>query len=297
MQLVAVDRPDPAAENTYARTLEQGDILFFPVTPFELPSADQDFLRSLSGLGAAHHKNVAYKPALDRVSGYGSGDAERLHSIFRGYSQRVIDFMGKLLPRYKKLWKIDYASFRSEEEEGRDLPWKKRNDLLHVDSFPSRPTNGDLILRVFTNINPAKSRVWLTGEPFEPLARQYAADAGLERIAADARSPLAPLKRTLTRAAGPLLRIPDRSPYDRFMLGFHDYLKHNEDYQKNCPKYRFEFPAGATWMVFTDIVPHAVLSGQYALEQTFIIARDSLLAPERAPASILERLSASRLTY
>ena len=44
-------------------------------------------------------------------------------------------------------------------------------------------------------------------------------------------------------------------------------------------------------MVFTDVVPHAVLSGQFAVEQTFIIAKDSLAAPELAPASILERLS------
>ena len=27
-----------------------------------------------------------------------------------------------------------------------------------------------------------------------------------------------------------------RTPYDMFMLGFHDYLKENADFQKNCPK-------------------------------------------------------------
>src|ERR1700749_1378989 len=107
MQLVTVDQRDAVSENACARSLEQGDILFFPATPFELPTADQDFLRSLSGLGAAHHKNVAYKPALDKVSGFGSGDGARLQSIFRAYSQRVIEFMGKLLPRYKNRWKVD----------------------------------------------------------------------------------------------------------------------------------------------------------------------------------------------
>ena len=297
MQLVRVDTPDSHAENAYARSLEEGDILFFEKTPFDLPEGDQEFLRSISGVGAARHKNVAYKTSLDKVTGFESGDAARLRSIFRSYSQRVIDFVGKLLPRYKKHWKIDYASFRSEEEEGRDLPWKKRNDLLHVDAFPSRPTNGDLILRVFTNVNSSRSRVWLTGDPFEVVANQYACDAGLGRIAHDSRSALGGARRILTRALGPVIRMPDRAPYDRFMLGFHDYLKHNAEYQKNCTKYRFEFPPGSTWMVFTDVVPHAVLSGQYALEQTFIIARDSLVARERAPASILERLSASTLTH
>jgi len=250
MQLIRVDAPDSSLADSYTSSLEQGDILFFPSTPFDLPEADQEYLRSISGIGAARHKNVAYKTALHKVTGFKSGDAQRLQSAFRSYSQRVIDFVGNLLPQYKRSWKIDYASFRSEEEEGRVLPWKKRNELLHIDAFPSRPTNGDLILRVFTNVNPAKSRVWLTGDPFEIVA-EYAADAGLSRIAAESQSALSGIKRALTRA----VHLPDRAPYDRFMLGFHDYLKHNAAYQNNCTKYRFEFPPGSTWMLFTGIVP------------------------------------------
>ena len=79
------------------------------------------------------------------------------------------------------------------------------------------------------------------------------------------------------------------------MLGFHDYLKFNADYQRNCPKYRFEFPPDSTWMVFTDVVPHAVLSGQYALEQTVIVNRASLLRQEHAPIAILEAVCHSPL--
>ena len=44
----------------------------------------------------------------------------------------------------------------------------------------------------------------------------------------------------LLRGVG--MPIPERSAYDRFMLGFHDYLKFNADYQRTCAKYRFEFP-------------------------------------------------------
>jgi len=46
-------------------------------------------------------------------------------------------------------WKVDYASFRSIEERGRELPLTKRNDLLHVDAFPTRPVYGDLISALF----------------------------------------------------------------------------------------------------------------------------------------------------
>jgi len=86
-----------------------------------------------------------------------------------------------------------------------------------------------------------------------------------------------------------------RSAYDRFMLGFHDYLKFNAEYQESCAKFRFEFPPDSTWMVFTDVVPHAVLSGQYALEQTVIVGRESLAGRENAPIEILQGLCGRQL--
>jgi hypothetical protein len=49
-------------------------------------------------------------------------------------------------------------------------------------------------------------------------------------------------------------------------------------------------------MVFTDIVPHSVLSGRLALEQTFLISRCSLASPDRAPISILEKIGGVKLS-
>jgi hypothetical protein len=86
-----------------------------------------------------------------------------------------------------------------------------------------------------------------------------------------------------------------RSDYDEFMLAFHDYLKGNAEFQSNCPKYRLEFQPGAAWMAFTDVVPHAVESGQFAMEQTLIVPRDALAVPERAPIAILEKLAGRSL--
>ena len=269
--------------------LESGNVLYFPHESSGLSDADKSFLLSIRQANGAVHKNIAYRPLQDKVSGF-EGAAEQLHSALRTYSRWAVQFTGEILARYKRHWRLDYASFRPQEEQGRDLPWKKRNDLLHVDAFPSRPTRGDLILRVFTNINPVQKRVWVTSDPFAKLAAQYASDAGLPAIAKQSGSGLL---RSL-RWTG--LPAADRTPYDRFMLVFHDYLKANADYQRDCPKYRFEFPPNSTWMVFTDVVPHAVLSGQFALEQTFIIARSSLSNPGHAPASILEELSGALLT-
>jgi hypothetical protein len=284
---------DPDAR---CRALETGNILFFPRNPFEIPAQDRQTLLSASQISGSHHKNIAYRPNQDKITGLDEQTPEArdgIHAALRTYSRAAIHFVGELLPRYKDAWRVDYASFRPLEEEGRDLPWKKRNDLLHTDAFPTRPTNGDLILRFFTNINPSKVRVWLTSDPFEKLACERAADAGLTRIATQTKSPLNVMKRAAQKLGVPVV---DRSAYDAFMLEFHDYLKGNKEFQESCPKYRFEFPAGSAWMVFTDVVPHAVLSGQHALEQTFIIARSSLSDSNLAPVSILERLAQKQLT-
>ena len=44
-------------------------------------------------------------------------------------------------------------SYRPVEEATRKLRLKARNDLLHVDAFPTRPTNGWRILRCFVLID------------------------------------------------------------------------------------------------------------------------------------------------
>ena len=272
--------------------LESGDILLIGRSFFEEAPLDREFLLDARLSRGQYHKNIAYRPNTGSISGFGKmerASVERLRSILRDFSRRVVDFAAELLPRYRSHWRLDLASLRPLEEAGRELPLKKRNDLLHTDAFPTRPTNGGLILRFFTNVHPTKPRVWVTSDPFATAAARYARDAGLDRFA---RGSLHQVRRAL---AGIGLAPKGRSRYDEFMLAFHDYLKHSADYQRDCPKYRFEFAPGTSWMVFTDIVPHSVESGQSALEQTFIVARESLASPERAPIATLEKLAGTRL--
>ncbi len=298
MQAVEFQLSDPPANVDPHAVLESGNILLFPSESSALSAAQRQLLAGIQQANGAVHKNIAYKPDSEKLTGYqDAGTVDAVRSALRAYSRWAVEFTGRVLPRYREQWRLDYASFRPQEEQGRDLPWKKRNDLLHIDAFPSRPTRGDLILRVFTNLNPSQNRVWLTADPFAQLAAGYAQDAGLAAIARNAGSPQAHVRRGSVRALRSMgFPLADRSAYDRFMLGFHDYLKANTAYQKDCAKYRFEFPPGTTWMVFTDVVPHAVLSGRYAIEQTFIVSRASLADPALAPASILERMSRRLLT-
>ena len=297
----AIDVPQHRGDaQALVKSLEQGNILLFPRTPFCIPDQDRATLLNTGQADGNFHKNISFRPVTGRVSGLGQaapGELERVQGAMDRYSRSAVALVAETLSPYQQRWKLDFASFRSIEEQGRDLPWKKRNDLLHTDAFPTRPTNGGLILRIFTNINPSQDRVWVTGDPFAAVAKQYAASAGLSRIAAQEDSSLNRLLRTGTRALRQIgAPVVDRSPYDRFMLGFHDFLKANQQYQQQTPKHEFSFPPNSTWMVFTDVVPHSVTSGRYALEQTMIIARDSLLQPECAPASILEKISGRKMT-
>ena len=306
MQLVTIHPRDlakalekPLELRSYCAQLEAGDILFFPKTPIDIPAGDLAFLLGHQEVGGAYHKNIAYRPLEDRITGFEAADSaisDRLRSIMQRYSKDVIGFLRKFLGPYGARWKVDYASYRPEEEQGRDLALRKRNDLLHTDAFPTRPTHGDRILRFFNNINPQKTRNWITTETFDVLIEKMRAGKlnGVTSVPLPSSMDISGVKRALSRLGfGSIAPSLKRSPYDEFMMRFHNYLKENSSFQQNCAKQHWEFPPGSSWMVYTDMVSHAVLSGQFALEQTLIVSRQAMVVPEKSPYEVLSRLQAS----
>lgn len=290
-------KDEPRSDNgrQLCAQLEAGDILYFPRTPFDFPANDLDFLLSRKQTDSAVHKNIAYRPATDRITGVDNSagsDGDRLRSIVRGYSQQSAQFLAALLAPYSGQWKLDFASYRPLEERGRPARLRARNDLPHVDAFPTRPTNGDRILRLFTNINPTQNRVWITTQTFDIIAPRFAKAIGLP--SPQSTNSFIRAVRGMARAA----HFPGahRSPYDDFMHRCHNAMKESVEFQESCPKRRWEFPPQSTWIVFTDFVGHAVLEGQYALEQTFIVARDAMVCPDISPIAILEGLAGYPLT-
>ena len=286
-----------AQAQSWCAQLESGDILYFPETPIPIPPEDLAFLLGLQQAESSLHKNIAYKPNSDELGGVNTkthvAAEARLQSIMRQYSKNVVAFLTGFLSPYQARWQLDYASFRPYEEAGRDLPLRKRNDLLHTDAFPTRPTHGARILRFFNNIHPSRTRDWVVGDSFATIVRQFAPaeiapspDSGLSRVA-----------KGVGRAMGLGAALPSikRSPYDDFMLRFHNFLKENARFQAECAKYPWQFPAGSSWMVYTDTVPHAVLAGQYALEQTLLVKPEALVAPESSPLKVLEEIAGTAL--
>ncbi|HEY1965575.1 MAG TPA: Kdo hydroxylase family protein [Acidobacteriaceae bacterium] len=297
--ITATDAVSPEQHREWCEQLEAGSILFFPKSPIALTDTDLQFLRGQQQSDSSLHKNIAYKPKAGELSGVDTKTAnpaavDRLRSIMRGYSESVTAFLTGFLSPYTGRWQLDYASFRPQEEEGRDLPLRRRNDLLHTDAFPTRPTHGARILRFFNNIHPTRTRDWIVSDPFRTVATRYAPaeialpqpDSGIGRAFKSIATGIG------LGAAAPALK---RSPYDDFMMRFHNFLKENRDFQSSCPKYDYQFPPGSSWMVYTDMVPHAVLCGQYALEQTFLVSPEAMVAPRHAPLTVLEELAGARL--
>jgi len=142
-------------------------------------------------------------------------------------------------------------------------------------------------LRVFTNINPdGVARVWKLGAPFEEVARRFLPNVARPVFGSAALMQL--LKITKSR----------RSPYDHYMLHLHDGMKADLAYQAHqheCDPTLYRFLPGQTWIVYTDLVSHAALSGQHALEQTFMLPVEAMGQQLRSPLAVLERQLGARL--
>ena len=281
MNWTGATSPDAATATTAA--LERGDIVFFPSLRFVV-HPDETVLFTPAILGSA--KNASFDVATGRVGGTtaSGADAQALRSLMQRFSDAALALVTGACPEYRSRLERRRASFRPAEIAGRKTTWRKDDTRLHVDSFPATPSGGKRILRVFTNVNPeGRARTWRIGDDFEAVA---------SRFASQLRMPV-PGSRQLLR----LFRITKttRSAYDALMLQLHDRMKADEDFQAHAPQTAVDFPAGSTWMAFTDQVSHAAMAGQYQLEQTFLLPVAAMREPDRSPLRVLERLKGTPL--
>lgn len=258
--------------------LERGGVLFFPQLSFALQDDEKQLL---SPAVAGDGKNVSLDPITGSLRGSSAVDADlqRLKNVMARFATSSRSLVRNLLPGYETGLQQARTSYRPMEIAGRQTSWRKDDTRLHVDSFPSSPTQGRRVLRVFTNINPqGGSRNWRLGDSFENVARHYLPSLP---------GPVWGSSRMLH-----LLGITKsrRSAYDHYMLQLHDRMKADLAYQAHAAQRTYAFPAGSTWMVFTDVVSHAATSGQYALEQTYHLPINAMQDPTRAPLRILESL-------
>jgi 3-deoxy-D-manno-oct-2-ulosonic acid (Kdo) hydroxylase len=278
---------DPAGANAQAAAvcaLEDGKVLFFPRLGFALSPEETRFLSP--GFADARSKNVSFDPQTDTVKhAVGTaGDIAEIAAMMRRYHDCVRRFLQLLVPNYADAAISGRTSFRPVEVLGRKLSPRKDDSRLHVDAFPSTPTGGTRILRVFTNVNPhGRQRDWRLGAPFEDVARQFM----------PAIKPQLPGSARLLNAIGATKTL--RTPYDHLMLAMHDTMKGDDTYQIQAAQTGFRFPPGSTWIVYTDKTSHAAMAGQHVFEQTFYLPVAAMADPSKSPLRILERLAGHAL--
>jgi len=264
--------------------LEQGKMLFLPHVPFALTAEEQAYLRP--DCVAPGVKSIKFSYERQALWGMSAQEANSpvLMGMLQRYAESVRHLLGSLFPKYAPYLKIGNSSFRPVEAEGRVQSKRHDDQRLHVDAFPSRPLRGERILRVFTNIHPAgQPRIWRVGEPFAEVASCF-----LPQIAKPFPGSAALLR---------LLKITKgmRTPYDHYMLHIHDRMKLDDAYQRDVRATTIAFPPGASWIVFSDQVSHAAMSGQHALEQTFTLPVAAMNNPATSPLRVLESMKGKTL--
>ena len=275
--------PD-AIQDRAAEALESGQVLFFPRLGFPFAADEQSLLSPKFSDGKA--KNISLDPTTNVLKGtVAEGDDRRqLQAMMERFAQGATRLVCDLLPNYAPVLERARTSYRPVEIVGREYSKIKDDRLLHIDAFPSQPMRGRRILRLFTNVDPSgQARLWHVGDSFEDVSRKLAAKLPKPN----------PASAWLLSALG--ITKGRRSAYDQLMLGLHDQGKLDGDYQAGGVREKVSFPAGSTWMCFTDQVSHAALAGRHALEQTFHIDIDVMADPERSPLRVLERLTGKTL--
>jgi len=285
-QILEIDGDDwrPVAANPeWIAALEAGKVLYFPHLAFTLSASEQRFLTPVVRDPKARNISLDAAGKLKGAVGDPAAQAELATMIgrFRAQAQALID---AILPRYSASLRLAPTSYRPMQVETRTQSWRADDRRMHVDSFPSRPNYGERILRVFTNLNPeGLPRVWRVGEPFEQVAQRFLPRAkSYVRWQAKALNALHVTK-TL------------RSEYDHLMLQLHDGMKSDLDYQRDAAQVTMPFPAGSVWVCFSDQTSHAVMSGQYMMEQTLHLPADCQYDPLASPLAILTRLTGRAL--
>jgi len=267
-------------------SLENGQVLHFPDLPFELQANEQIFL-------SPHYvdprtKNIGYDACSNRLWGtqqLGDHEHQQLKGMLARFSRYAHQLVQRILPHYNNNLTVGRTSFRPVEISNRKTSYRKDDKRLHVDAFPSAPNQGKRILRVFSNINPhGESRVWRLGEPFEMVAKRF-----LPRI-------YRPFPGTASALRFLRITKSQRNAYDHYMLRMHDLMKADEKYQQEAEQQEVRFAPNQSWIVQTDHVSHAVMSGQYLLEQTFYLPVSAMQDESKSPLRVLEKLVGKKLT-
>lgn len=276
-------RAEECDRDNIASHLEKGDVLYFPSLPFALTPEESALLDPK--YVSPKRKNIMYQADQDEIRGTADEVTEAQKQVLKGLLKRYADASYRLItdiiPEYKDKLHSPMNTLRLNaiDEWSDSHSFRKDDRRLHVDAFPSRPLHGKRIIRIFTNINPnGIPRKWRVGEAFPDLAKR-----------------LLPKTKPYSKLGATLLDTlqitkSKRTHYDHIMLQFHDIMKEDQEYQDRGIQWEVNFMPGSTWVCFSDQTPHAAMSGQFMLEQTFQLDVEDMVDSSQSPLKVLEGL-------
>ncbi|QHI96967.1 3-deoxy-D-manno-oct-2-ulosonic acid (Kdo) hydroxylase [Xylophilus rhododendri] len=279
LELDLADWKAAEADPALIAAVEAGKVLYFPRLHFTLWPQEAALLRP--DMLAEGKRNISLDAQGQLKGAAGSAEEQKdLAAMVGRFRANAVALVHGLLPDYRPHLRLAPTSFRPTQVESRTQSWRADDKRLHVDAFPSRPNRGERILRVFANVNPmGQPRVWRVGEPFEDVARRFLPKA----------RPYARWQAKLLQKIGVTKSL--RSEYDHLMLQLHDGMKGDALYQQNAPQATMPFAAGSAWVCFSDQTPHAVMGGQFMLEQTLHLPPEAQYNVASSPLAILTRLA------
>lgn len=246
---------------------------------FELPDVDDlRFLRSQKASGA-RHKDISFDPETGRLVGCRGTpeEADRMRTVLTEFSARATSWVRSMWPEYEGMVR-DRVTLRPREEATRALRLTARNDLLHIDHFPTRASYGRRILRIGVNLGENDPIVWSTSLVFSELLAWFAKSNVIpQRSVAEWSKERQPIFRLLGGSPS------GRSHYDSFMLRLHHAMKIDARLQDRSTRKIHAFRPGTTWAIFSDGVANAQLRGSFAIEHTFFVPMESLTNLPAAP--------------
>jgi hypothetical protein len=270
---------NPEQQTRATNAVENGRILYFPQLSFSLEK-DEKKLLSPSYVDAKS-KNISFDFHTQKIRGAKAtpDELQALKNLLNRFSHHAKSLIHHLFPHYHGSLIQARTSLRTIEISNRKTSPRKDDRRLHVDAFPANPNHGLRILRVFSNINPeGRDRIWRTGESFENVALRF-----LPTVP----KPFPGTARVLYKLG---ITKKYRTEYDHIMLHIHDKMKADDVYQKEVKQSHLSFPPNSSWIVKTDSVSHAAMSGQHLLEQTFYLPVSAMLDENRSPLRILEKI-------
>ena len=270
------------------RCLERGDLARICRLPIPIATGGPTSSFSVARTAGFGHKDVSFDPAAAAWVSIGECtalEARRLTDVLSDFSRAAIGWVKARFPAYASQIVADRVTLRTQEEATRALRVTARNDLLHVDNFPTRATIRPADPAAVRE-HPARPspQVWATSERFPAVAgrvlRPAIASRHCTRCGVDGADAVGrPAVHPASGRSGPA--------YDAWMLRLHHFLKEDEMFQAQAARRMWTFPPRSMWLLFSDGVAHAQLRGRFALDHSFFVPQSALTRPAESPLAML----------